>query len=65
MLVDADDAGPPLAGYDQLPAREAMRVLRDQPLTILERLYSWEDLHQRRTSVLKAIRRTIDRKRDA
>jgi hypothetical protein len=61
--VGVDAAEPPVAGYDSLPARDAMRLLRDQSLPVLERLYTWEDLHQRRTSVLRAIRRTIDRKR--
>jgi hypothetical protein len=63
--VTIDDAGPPVSGYDGLPARDAMRLLRDQELPVLERLYTWEDLHQRRTSVLRAIKRAIDRKRSA
>lgn len=54
---------PPIAGYDGLGARDAMRALKDQPRTTLERLYTWEDLHLRRTSVLKAIRRAIDRQK--
>jgi hypothetical protein len=54
---------PPIEGYDRLGARDAMRALKDQPRTTLERLYTWEDLHLRRTSVLKAIRRAIDRQR--
>lgn len=58
-----EDEGPPVAGYDTLGARDAMRVLRDLPLQTLERLYTWEDLHLRRTSVLRAIKRAIDRQR--
>jgi hypothetical protein len=54
---------PPVQGYETLPARDAMRLLRDQPLAVLERLYTWEDLHLRRTSVLRAIKRAIDRLR--
>jgi hypothetical protein len=38
-----------------------MRALLDLPLPILERLHTYEDLHQRRTSVLRAIRRAIGR----
>ena len=57
------DEGPPVPGYDTLGARDAMRVLRDLPLHTLERLYTWEDLHMRRTSVLRAIKRAIDRQR--
>lgn len=38
-----------------------MRTLRDLPRATLERLYTFEDLHLRRTSVLKAIKRAIDR----
>ncbi len=52
-----------MAGYDTLGARDAMRVLRDLPLQTLERLYTWEDLHLRRTSVLRAIKRAIDRQK--
>ena len=52
-----------MQGYETLPARDAMRLLRDQPLGVLERLYTWEDLHLRRTSVLRAIKRAIDRLR--
>jgi hypothetical protein len=37
--------------------------LRDLPRTTLERLYSWEDLHMRRTVVLRAIKRAIDRQK--
>ncbi len=59
--VRADEQSPPLDGYDRLGAREAMRALKDLPRATLERLYTWEDLHLRRTSVLKAIRRALDR----
>ncbi len=55
--------GPPVDNYDALGARDAMRLLRDLPLQTLERLYTWEDLHLRRTSVLRAIKRAIDRQR--
>jgi hypothetical protein len=44
-----------------LSARDAMRALADLPLTTLERLHTYEDLHLRRTSVLRAIRRAIGR----
>ena len=63
--MNADQQGPPIAGYDQLGARDAMRALKDLPLRTLERIYSWEDLHLRRTSVLRAIKRAIDRQRTA
>ena len=38
-----------------------MRALKDLPRDVLERLYTYEDLHLRRTSVLRAIKRAIDR----
>ena len=63
--MNAEDADPPIEGYDRLGARDAMRALRDLPLRTLERLYSWEDLHLRRSSVLRAIKRAIDRLRAA
>ena len=59
--VHAEEPRPPVDGYDRLGARDAMRVLKDLPRATLERLYSWEDLHLRRSSVLRAIRRAIDR----
>jgi hypothetical protein len=59
--VHAEQDGPPIDGFDGLGARDAMRALKDLPLRTLERLYSWEDLHLRRTSVLRAIKRSIDR----
>ena len=61
--VDADLERPPLDGYDRLGARDAMRALKDLPRPTLERLYTYEDLHMRRTSVLRAIKRAIDRLR--
>ena len=61
--MHGDDAGPPVDGYDALPARDAMRLLRDLPRVTLERLYSWEDLHARRSVVLRAIKRAIDREK--
>jgi hypothetical protein len=61
VAVRADDDEPPVAGYAGLGARDAMRMLRDLPRGTLERLYTFEDLHLRRTSVLKAIKRAIDR----
>ncbi|HEY2748648.1 MAG TPA: hypothetical protein VGL86_28705 [Polyangia bacterium] len=61
MGVDSDL--PPVGGYDRLGARDAMRALKDLPRPTLERLYSYEDLHLRRTSVLRAIKRAIDRQR--
>jgi hypothetical protein len=51
----------PLPGWERLGARDAMRLLRGQPRQLLERLHTYEDRHLRRTSVLKAIRRAIDR----
>jgi hypothetical protein len=54
---------PPLEGYERLGARDAMRALKDLPRPTLERLYSYEDLHMRRTSVLRAIKRAIDRQK--
>lgn len=61
--MHAEDEPPPVEGYERLGARDAMRALKDLPRATLERLYTWEDLHLRRTSVLKAIRRAIDRQR--
>jgi hypothetical protein len=61
--VQAEKEGPPIEGYDGLGARDAMRALKDLPLRTLERIYSWEDLHLRRTSVLRAIKRAIDRQK--
>jgi hypothetical protein len=61
--VHAEEDGPPVDGYEGLGARDAMRALKDLPLRALERLYSWEDLHLRRTSVLRAIKRAIDRQK--
>lgn len=59
----ANGQAPPVGGWERLAARDAMRALRDLPRATLERLYSWEDLHQRRTSVLRAIRRAIERQK--
>jgi hypothetical protein len=59
--VQAEGDPPPLEGYDHLGARDAMRALKDLPRPLLERLYTYEDLHLRRTSVLRAIKRAIDR----
>jgi hypothetical protein len=61
--VRADNDGPPVEGYAGLGARDAMRALKDLPRQTLERLYTWEDLHLRRTSVLRAIKRAIDRQK--
>jgi hypothetical protein len=61
--VHADPDRPPLDGYERLGARDAMRALKDLPQQLLERLYSYEDLHLRRTSVLRAITRAIDRQK--
>jgi hypothetical protein len=61
--VHAESDRPPLDGYERLGARDAMRALKDLPRATLERLYSYEDLHMRRTSVLRAIKRAIDRQR--
>lgn len=54
---------PPVKGWESMGARDAMHALRDLPLQTLERLHTWEDLHRRRSSVLRAIKRAIDRKR--
>ena len=62
--VHADQDRPPLDGYDRLAARDAMRALKDLPRPLLERLYTYEDLHLRRTSVLRAIKRAIDRRQN-
>ena len=59
--VNAEDDRAPVDGYERLGARDAMRALKDLPRTTLERLYTWEDLHLRRSSVLRAIRRAIER----
>jgi hypothetical protein len=59
--VDVDRDHAPIEGYDELGARDAMRALKDLPRQTLEHLYSYEDLHLRRTSVLRAIKRAIDR----
>jgi hypothetical protein len=59
--VDGEQDRPPIDGYDHLGARDAMRVLKDLPRQTLEHLYTYEDLHMRRTSVLRAIKRAIDR----
>jgi hypothetical protein len=56
---ESDEA--PVAGWERLAAREAMRALPGLPRAVLERLHSWEDRHLRRTSVLAAIRRAIAR----
>jgi hypothetical protein len=61
--VSATLQGPPVPGYELLSAREAMRRLVGLTLEQLERLHSYEDLHQRRSSVLRAIRRAIARLR--
>ena len=61
--MSAELERPPVDGYDRLGARDAMRALKDLPRPTLERLYSYEDLHMRRTSVLRAIKRAIDRLR--
>ncbi len=58
MIVDDP---PPLAGFERLGARDAMRRLRGLPRPTLERLYGWEDRHLRRSSVLRAIARAIAR----
>jgi hypothetical protein len=61
--VEAFEPNPPVIDYDRFSAREAMRIILGLPLSTLERLHTYEDLHQRRTSVLRAIRRAIDRHR--
>ena len=61
--MDVEDDEAPVPGFAGLGARDAMRALKDLPLHTLEHLYSWEDLHLRRTSVLRAIKRAIDRQR--
>ncbi|HXU68403.1 MAG TPA: hypothetical protein VN947_03690 [Polyangia bacterium] len=62
-MAAADPNSPPIDGYERLGARDAMRALKDLPRPTLEHLYSYEDLHLRRTSVLRAIKRAIDRQK--
>jgi hypothetical protein len=64
-MVRVDDDPAPLDGYERMGARDAMHALRDLPLPTLERLHTWEDLHRRRSSVLRAIRRAIARARQS
>jgi hypothetical protein len=52
---------PPVAGYDGLGAREAMRLILDLPREALLRLQAYEQRHLRRTHVLGAIRRALAR----
>lgn len=52
---------PPLDGYERLGAREVMRAILDLPREELVRLHAYEERHLRRTHVLGAIRRAIDR----
>jgi hypothetical protein len=59
--VAVDDDAPPVAGWERLGARDAMRALPGLSRPLLERLHTWEDRHLRRTSVLAAIRRAIER----
>ncbi|HEX4457078.1 MAG TPA: hypothetical protein VIA18_03865 [Polyangia bacterium] len=59
--LDAREQLGPLADWPQLGAREAMRALRDLPLQTLTKLHIWEERHLRRTSVLSAIRRAMER----
>jgi hypothetical protein len=60
-MVHVEEDRPPVDGYERLGARDAMRALKDLPRPTLERLYTYEDLHLRRSSVLRAIKRAIDR----
>ncbi len=53
---------PPLPGWDGLGAREAMRRLLDLPPEGLRLLRSYEARHRRRTQVLDAIRRALERR---
>lgn len=59
--ADSDGDRPPIAGYQELGAREAMRGLLDLPPEALRRLQSYEARHLRRTQVLAAIRRALSR----
>lgn len=53
----------PLPGYESLPAREAMRAILDLPPSVLRRVHAWEERHRRRSHVLAAIRRALERAR--
>ncbi len=53
---------PPVAGYDALGAREAMRAILDLPAATLAALHSYEERHRRRSHVLAAIRRALARR---
>lgn len=55
------ESGAPIDGYDRLGAREVMRRILDLPRDVLLRLQAYEQRNQRRTQVLGAIRRAIDR----
>jgi hypothetical protein len=62
--AEADPSdGPPLAGYEELGAREVMRAILDLPVEALLKLHGWEERHRRRAHVLGAIRRAIERRR--
>ena len=57
----SDDEAAPLADWPRLGAREAMRALKDLAMPELTKLHIWEERHLRRTSVLSAIRRAMER----
>ena len=57
----SDDEAAPLPDWPRLGARDAMRALKDLPLPLLTKLHIWEERHLRRTSVLSAIRRAMER----
>jgi hypothetical protein len=61
----SDDEAAPLPDWPRLGARGAMRALKDLPLALLMKLHVWEERHLRRTSVLAAIRRAMDRAGDS
>jgi hypothetical protein len=52
----------PLAGWEALGAREAMRALAGLERDALVALHAWEERHRRRAHVLGAIRRAIARR---
>lgn len=63
--MPGDDDAAPLPEWPRLGARDAMRALKDLPLPLLMKLHSWEERHLRRTQVLAAIRRAMDRAENA
>ena len=59
--MEMEQERPPLDGYEALGAREVMRRILDLPRDMLLRLQAYEQRNLRRTQVLAAIRRALDR----